>query len=107
MLAVAVVLTVSAVTVTYTGLPGPGPLHRYPLSDLQALADRVNGSVPGAASVDLLRSRVRIQDGVLACEDVLPVSPNARVLMPLTRAERRMVESSGPLLKGKHSCPIR
>ena len=51
-----------------TGFPGPGPLRRYPTSELQELADRFNhlgceGSQvwpAPEASVDWIRSRVRL-----------------------------------------------
>ncbi len=74
----AVLVVVGFVIVTgYTGFPAPGPLRRYPNSDLQELADRINalpcetvagGVEPGnrwtlkpLASVDHLRSRVHLR----------------------------------------------
>ena len=45
-----VALIISAVPVlflvvtSFTGFPGPGPLRRYPLRDLQAVVDRLNDS---------------------------------------------------------------
>ena len=56
----------------FTGLPGPGPMRRYPVADLQRLADRVNRSAldgPNAlcfngrgdpATVDVVHSRVSL-----------------------------------------------
>ena len=89
-----------------TGLPGPGPLRRYPLHDLQTLAARVNRSEPGTASIDLLRSRVRINPTVLSCQQSMLVGPDGHTPMPLSPEESRMAEASGPLITGPHSCPI-
>jgi hypothetical protein len=64
-----------------TGFPGPGPVRRYPYSDLEALADQINAlhcdqstaGSPGAptprprpiASVDFLTSRVHLSQPYL------------------------------------------
>jgi len=66
------------VVTSYTGLPGPGAVHRYRTSELEDLADRINHSEgcwttagvtpegqsqsPAVASVDWLRSRVHLKD---------------------------------------------
>ena len=65
----ALVLIVGFFAVTsFTGLPGPGGVRRYPTADLQRLADQINhsdscGGWAGAdpvASVDWFRSRVHL-----------------------------------------------
>jgi hypothetical protein len=51
------------------GFPGPGPTRRYPLRDLEALAEKTNqicGTRNGRAEVDLLSSRVNYFGGVPA-----------------------------------------
>ena len=85
-LAVAVVACGAFVVITgYTGFPGPGSLRRYPNSELQALADRINAlhcvdgsvvpppaplTVPVASAyVDRLTSRVRIRHAHLIALD--------------------------------------
>lgn len=61
-----------------TGFPGPGALRRYPLSDLNEVADRINnraarnGTTADAfggepAEVDLVTSRVRVSVTVDVC----------------------------------------
>ena len=106
LLCLLIVATGFAITVTYTGLPGPGALRRYPLHDLQSLSDRFNRADPGAASVDLLHSRVRVNAIVLACPNLL-VGPGGNRAPQFSATDQAMIESSGPVITGPHSCPIR
>jgi hypothetical protein len=85
---------------TVTGFPGPGPLHRYPMRDLKALADRINEDARSSAasyacsrgrdiaSVDPVASRVMIRGNGLA--------------MTLNAREIEMVRSDagGPVFAG-------
>ena len=106
LIAAALAVVGVAVLVTYTGLPGPGPLRRYPLHDLQSLADRFNRADRGAASVDLLHARVRVNAIVLSCPNLL-VGPDRKPAPQFSASDQAMIESSGPVITGLHSCPIR
>jgi hypothetical protein len=78
----------------YTGLPAPGVLRRYPNSELQDLADRINSlpcqsgngpvgpfrQIPAIATVDPLQSRVHITTPVLYW---LPPGDRAKVDNPV------------------------
>ena len=89
-LAIGALLLASFVLVTdRTGFPGPGPMRRYPISELQAVADRINRLdcstldpwPPPGASVDRLRSRVHL------------AHPESVVLSP---TDRPMVDDAPP-----------
>jgi hypothetical protein len=69
--AVAASMALVVLVASVTGLPGPGPIRRYPTRDLDHLADRINAGTrdprfapclgPGdIATVDPIRSRVII-----------------------------------------------
>ena len=94
--AVGVVVTFFGVT-TFTGFPGPGPLRRYPASDLNRVADRINaadgvGSHARSATVDLLRSQVELHGGTIQCSGIA-----------LSPTEREMVDDDA--MPGYYSCP--
>jgi len=60
---VVVVVGAFFLTTAYTGFPGPGAMRRYPVADLDELAQRINttcGTGDSVASVDRLRSRVHV-----------------------------------------------
>jgi hypothetical protein len=86
---------------TVTGLPGPGPIRRYPVADLDALTVRINHVFPGCeqlhtpplAYVDTLRSRV-----ILRASWTLPV-------LKLSASDRAMIEAP-PLNAGSGYPPI-
>jgi hypothetical protein len=69
-------VAVFLVVTSFTGFPGPGILRRYPVDELETLAQHVNTSSgfvgtypeprPARAGVDLVRSRVWI-DGEVPC----------------------------------------
>jgi hypothetical protein len=66
---VAVVLVAFVASTGVVGFPGPGAARRYPLRDLEALADKTNqicGTRNGRAEVDVLSSRVNYFGGVPA-----------------------------------------
>jgi hypothetical protein len=86
--AIAMICAFFAVT-SWTGLPGPGGARRYPVADLEHLADQINhsddcglpsGSKP-VATVDWFRSRVHL------------AHPFSVALAP---ADRPMVDDPGP-----------
>ena len=76
-----------------TGFPGPGPLHRYRASQLQALADRINETIPAScrsltgASVNWWTSRVDVDMSLnIQVPGAQPWPP------PLTSHEQAMVD---------------
>jgi len=94
-LAVLVLVVVLFLGVTSrTGFPGPGPIRRYPTSDLQSLAARINDRFPGCqmkgfsspalAYVDRLRSRVVLR------------GPAIPLMLKVSDTERSMIQQPSP-----------
>jgi hypothetical protein len=80
-----------------TGVPGPGPMRRYPVAELNETADRINraatsssasagvrsvGEVDGPAAVDLWRSRVIVNQRASVC--AIGLSPDELAMVVVT-----------------------
>ncbi len=96
------------VMTAWTGLAGPGGARRYPVADLQHLADQINHSddcgLPGGpkpvATVDWFRSRVHLTDpyGVALAPADRPMvddPPPGRVY-PVAESRRQCIGVTGP-----------
>ena len=83
--AMAVVIVLAVLVSLFTGVPGPGAIRRFPLPALNSTQDRLNaewraGHEGRVASVDLIRSRVRVEDVVVWCS-LVAISPSARQMI--------------------------
>ncbi len=97
-------------TTSVTGFPGPGAIHRYPIPDLQDLANRINRTTCSGdrdwapapvASVDWLRSRVHLSrpTGVVLAREDRPMVENPPA-GPWTPGDVSMVRCVGTTLAG-------